>query len=217
VASSDTDIALKSAASGAPSSSVVLDPKLWGVRPVSREASPYVPPILDPALNALSSETPYIRTRAEAQALQRALGVTADGDLGVKPSSVTRAALAEFQTGQYRRNLEDATGTGVIDGNTYEKVNRIPAMPTIFKSAFERGLLSVGPNYTQLDPRAIENTIRRLGGAAQVSAKTPEEALQRMTVLRTTITASRTNDGNKEPALADVLDAALYDAHKPKQ
>jgi hypothetical protein len=213
VASSSTDIALKAAALASPGVSVAQHPQVFITRPVSEGGSTTDFKVADPVLNALPSELAYIKTKAEAGVLQRALKVKVDGDLGVKGKSETRAALVEFQIGVFRHEADTTSkATDEIDANTFSKIGNAPPMPAILKSAFERGLLTKGgPGYTALDPVAIVFAISKLGGPDLVAATTPDEVLKHMETLRKQIVAARIKDGNKDAALADVLDSKLFD------
>lgn len=218
VASSSTDVALKAAAIAAPSASVVQDPAVFINTPVAPPTR--TPPPL-PAANAPPNVSPPEKslffTKDDMKALQRALGVTPDGDpgpIGASPRGPTRQAIAEFQTGVKRRNGDPTAGSEVIDKSTSDMLVTAGSLPGGFNSAFERGLMfdSV-TGYKTPSPLGIEIAIRTLGGPAPTTGET---MTQRLTVLRQAIAAKRTQPGSPLALVnPDALDSSLFDFAKP--
>ena len=220
VANSNADIALKAAAMAAPSASIVQNPDVWVARPVTKGGSETPPPVpvVEQVINLEPTEK-FITTREEIRRLQRALGTAVSGDPGKYDAtklSTTRADLAAFEAGMARHDTPASTaqGSGLIEARTYAILATAgPRANTVFKSAFERGLLG-DPfrNYVAADPAEVEYVIALLDpAAAQPAATTPEALATRMGVLRAAI---RTHRG--KPDSSDVLDAALYDEVRAK-
>ena len=82
VASSNADIALKAAAMAAPSATFVQNPDVLISRPVTNKPSELRPTVPEPAPNLTELERQTITTKDQVRALQRALGVNPNGDLG---------------------------------------------------------------------------------------------------------------------------------------
>lgn len=216
VASSNADIALKAAAMAAPSASIVQNPDVWLNRPVTKGGADKPPPVSGPDLASnLEPTEKFITTKEEVRRLQRALGTAADGDLGKYDATKlgnTRADLAAFQAGVARAGKPPNTatqGSGLVDGKTYSILATAkPRSATVFKSAFERGLLgNPNGNYAEPDPDQVEFAIGLLKAASpQAAAAMVATSGSPMDVLRVGIKTYR-----GKPDSSDILDAALFD------
>lgn len=216
VANSNADIALKAAAMAAPSATFVQDPRVWMNRPLTKGGSETPPPVPGPELAPnLEPGERFITIRDEVRRLQRALGSGPDGDLGKYDAaklSNTRADLAAFQAGVARAGKPPNTatqGSGLVDDKIYSTLSTArPRSATVFKSAFERGLLgNPNGNYAGPDPGQVEFVIGLLKAASpQAVAAMAATSGTPMDVMRAGIKAYR-----GKPDSSDVLDAALFD------
>ncbi len=119
-----------------------------------------------------------------------------------------------------RRFDNRATPSDLVDGPLYTFLVTGGPMPTVFKSAFERGILGNPTSdgltraYTVADPVAVELVIEQLNGQPQKVSTDPTVILKRQEVMRDTIAAYRKANPTVSPVDADhqrVLDMALYD------
>jgi hypothetical protein len=222
VASSDARIALQAAMAAAPSSSVAQSAVTFNSEPVNPggTATPLHPPPSELARNVADGERPFIESLAQAERLQRALGVKADGDLGpAGTNGETRMAIAQFRGGPMRRTGNHATTpSDLVDDTLNTTLIKAGPMPTVFKSPFERGLLGnqlpdgTTPAYKVVDGDALEFVIAKLTGKTQTQ-KASADPTDRVKVMRDAIVDYR--KANKIPAAdaahENVLDMALFD------
>lgn len=209
---SNVGTAIRAAALASPASSVVQDPEVFIASPVAGPR--VVPPAQTQTLipqtnrprNVTAAEAGFIQTKTDAEDLQRALGTAADGDLGptglAKPGP-TREAIAEYHTGQLRRDDKKGQGSEVMDLDSY-LLMRGRRLPDGVNSAFERALLGDRPTCT---------TIRRALIGLQVTTPPPNVTEECMKALRVAIAARRAQPGMPAPlGRADALDSKLFDA-----
>lgn len=162
------------------------------------------------ATNVTAAESTFIRSKAEAMALQNALGVKADGDLGpagAAPLGSTRLAISEYNTGLLRRAGQSGVGSDVMDGNAsaYRALIASGTMAASgLKSPFERGLLGDQPSCI-----SIGRAITAVNGPVIGGVPTPEKC---MDILRLAIADRRTDPRMPKPlGDANALDSALFD------
>jgi hypothetical protein len=220
VASTNTDIALKAAAMAAPSATIVQNPEVWIARPTTRGGSQNPPPVPTPdvAPNLQPEERATITTKEQVRQLQRALGVTADGDLGpYDPAklSETRAAIEQFQAGVNRQPGDKVAQNGLVDGATYSRLRAASAAALPLKSGFERGLLTNRTDqFRTINADEIERVISLLTSQPlQPAATTPDALAKRIQFMREAILAYRQKPGMPVPLskASDALDSALYE------
>jgi hypothetical protein len=207
VSSSNTDIALKSAALASPASSVVQDPAVWMTTQVAPPSSHRgtVEPSNLPG-HVAPEEQGYILTKQDVMAVQTALGVAADGDMGpagVTPRGPTRQAIFEFRAGRQRGGKGVQPSSDLLDQPTFELLRKAGPMPADANTAFARGMLFDRATAKVPDPKGIGRAIEKLSGSPPVSDSFEE--------LRAAIKVAR----DKHPTLGGTpgtLDLALFDA-----